>query len=467
MSDSNLAQIARNRRLAILIGNTVIWSHKRVNVDEPALKSNMRRFESELTSMGDFSFSCHSMINLTVPTVRSRLRDLLDDYSGYLGEDGVDDSSCLLIYYFGHGAIRDNGLRLTQFKQSKVKNPEPNNIGFSFISDEVKNHDIPRAIFAIDCCFAGASQYSLGDLGPTRFCLLASSTNENLSYIMGDETGQIPIGAFSSLLFDGLNSPEAADEETLQLTPRLLFQYIQANIQGMQEPSFSDGQLADFLLNEVKPRSDFDPGHSFQQPPSTLYRKIKWICDHIKDNPSVIHDIYVKQIDISRPPKGFLCTGKDSQGRIVSRPIGIEVFISYVATLHALGLVQLHRPNGKEVIERPSDILELEDAKASLSADGEHLIAGNGREFNTVLVACIERRIDEEGISLDDVGKIIRRKWADKVFPTADEIFNDAVRTLHVNPSALASHELRTYLELLARVGYLQSTPHSTFYPAR
>jgi Caspase domain len=427
-------------RHAILLANAAKSSDARLSVDGAQAKKYISDIGTTLSGLGKYSFECHSAVDRGHLEAWSDLNRHVRTVATAQGREPAD-GSCFLFYYFGHGVLRENDLYLV-FKDSST-DTLPTMVGFNAIARLVFQFNIKRAVFVIDCCYAGAAAYSLHTAaGPgQQYSILASAVATQRAEV---REGRVPFGAFSHFVFNGLRDFDAADGESQNITIGSLFRYTRDGLlaEGYeQQPQKVDGGLDDMVLSEVNLEIVIPPQYDPRAPRKCAYSKVHWIGESVREKPPSSSQALYDRV-VKRRPIEFLTPYKTAVGTKYE-PVCQATFEQYVERMRSLGILAADEP-------------------PRLSTSGRNLLGGGGRRFNRVLVELIDRELHKYGSSKERIAALVAFKSKTKGIPTAAELYLDAQR---LDSLSVASEWFAMLLDLLGQAGFVRFSPRKTFFP--
>ncbi len=429
-------------RDAVIIGNTAKTSDPRNSVNLSHLRRHTTDIAHTLAHLGEYSFDVTPILEFDRDAALAAFTKAVKKTAArFDAQTTPADTSCLLVYYFGHGVERMNDLHLA-FKDSNTAKL-PTMIGFRQIADIVFGLGIPRAVFVIDSCYAGAAAFQVhaASGGGQRFVVLASTVALQRAAV---REGPSPFGAFSLYLFGGLRDVEAAAPPAHQVTVTSLFRYVKDALDlenYEQEAYLIDGGLSEFVLAEALPKVVIDPRFNSRAAKKSFYRKMWWIGSTILERSSMsTHQLYA--IVRKSQPIEFLTPVKRGS-TTAYQPIQESTFGNYIERLRTLTVVGQEEP-------------------LSLTPQGRKMFAKGGVYFNRVLVELVGDELVRQGFSVEQLDSLVRYKVHSRGIPTATELFLDARR---IGKPLVTSEWFGTLLELLAQCGYFRYAAQKTYFP--
>jgi hypothetical protein len=425
-------------RHAILIANKAETSDPRTSVSLNDARRNIADIAERLTSLGQYSFEVETLIDADHSQAINEIKRQIDSASSLIG-DG--DTDCLLFYYFGHAAERNNDLHLI-FKDSNTSKL-PTLIPFQDIAKWVLGYGVRKTLFVLDCCFAGAAMYqAYAAMGPGyQFSIAASTVPTQRAHV---KEGNPSFGAFSLFFFNGLRDISAASQPSKSITVDSLFGYTRDRIRDLgydQIPYLIDGGLNNLLLAEAEPDRRLDTRFDAYAPRKSFYRKLWWLAIEVSEKRyHDASDLY-KIVRIQRPIE-FLTPIKRGD-QTVYEPVKLETLIGYLERMQTLGILRDRQP-------------------LALTPAGRQMVASNGDKFNEHLLAMVKAQFDNAGTSLEAVDSLIRYKLQTRGMPTARELFLDARRREKL---LMTSEWFRILIDLASNCRYFKSSSNRTYFP--
>lgn len=430
-------------REAILIGNPVKSSEKKFNVDQKQLRKKIADITNILENLGEHKFKVKEIVSKKRDQAGIEIKSYIREYKQQLDrQEDPNEKDCLLIYYFGHGVQRKNDLCFV-FKDSKTSE-FPSLLPFNDVAQLMNEYKIPRIIFIIDCCYAGASTQKVNTTltSGIQYCILASSIPTQKSKILG---GPSPFGTFSLILFEGILDEYAVKEGTQNITPNSLHQYILRSFNDLnitQEPYKYDGGLDSYTITELQRQIIVDPRYNMNSPKRCFYRKLHWIITTIKDEGEILETELYKKV-ISTQPEDLLTPILNKDGIYINAPVNKNTFNSYLERLRDLNILRSGNP-------------------LRLTRDGLGLLARNESSFNTKLFELIEIVFNSYDYSFDNLDRLIRFKAHIRRIPSASNLYVDAKSKDNLFMEPVWFNIL---LDLLAQAGYLKYSSQRTYFP--
>ena len=424
-------------RQAILLGNTAESDDPSLSVSASVLQRKLRDIENVLNRLGKYSFNVLHLRNQKRQSASNEIHRTVQRYSQSIGRSA---DSCLLFYYFGHAVVREKELCFV-FKDSK-SDQMPTMLSFQDIVKTVLGFHIPSVIFVLDCCYAGAAEYSVPQFSGARsnYYLLASTLPTQKAII---ENANVPFGAFSNFLFAGLRDPDAAAHPTKIVTPQSWFTYAAKLTKEKfhQIPYRVDGGLSEMTLAEVSPRVVIFPGYNPRAPKKCFYSKTRWICTSILlkgfHSPERLYG-FIKN---SNPTE--MLTPVKLKNSVVYRPITQTRLNQYLFRLRSLGLLE-------------------DETDLHLTMKGEKLVSRSGKDFNVVLIDLVSDAFKKAGTSLDELDSIVRFRLSTIGIPNASSIYDDATQSTRMSMSL---EWFTVLIDLLAQIGFFRYSSRRTYFP--
>jgi hypothetical protein len=426
-------------REAILLGNTAKTDDPRTSVTRQQAQKHITDIAGTLAQLGEHSFHSTAIIDQPADDAISQLRNAVRKAANRLSAD-QDEGSCLLFYYFGHGVQRDRDL---YFKcRDSVTSQLPTMIGFTQTAELVFGFGISRAIFVVDCCYAGAAVYRIhSTIGPGHsFGILASTIPAQRAEV---QPGDVPFGAFSLFLFGGLRDSEGTDSPSQNVTVSSLHRYVTERLEAQgfdQEPYKIDGGLNDFVLSEAESAVVVSPRYNAKAPRKSLYSKLWWIANAVHDLAPVSRKVLYGRVKKDRPVE-FLTPFKTTDGTIYE-PVTEQTFLNYVSGLLTLGVIS-------------------QDDPMKLTQVGRALVATGGARFNMLIIDLIDKEFKRWNLSNRNLEMIVRLKAKTRGIPTAAELYLDARRLYKIT---MKPEWFAALLDLLGHAGYLRYSGKKTFF---
>lgn len=427
-------------RHAILLANTATSADKRLSVTATQARRYVSDVAALLGGLGSFAFKAHEIVDRPYDDALSSLRKAFQRASKDVTTDG-NESSCVLFYYFGHGVLREQELYFVCKDSSTAQTATM--IAFRDVAAMAFGFGLPRVLFVVDCCYAGAATYSLSASAGSghRYAILASAIASQRAQVKPD---RVPFGAFSVFLFNGLRDVDACETGSEDVTVGALFRYTRERLADdgyAQQPHKVDSGLDDLVLCQASVETVVSPPFNTTAPRKSTYRKVFWIAAVLRSaGPMTSRSLY-RKVTKERPVE-FLTPFKTATGTKYE-PVSEATFEQYVGRMQSLGILEV----GESL---------------RLSSVGRTLIAGEGRAFNTVLVDLIDLELKRQGTSKERIAKLVRFKAKSRGIPTAAELYLDARRldSLSMQPEWFA-----TVLDLLGHAGFLRYAARKTFFP--
>jgi Caspase domain len=262
-------------RHAILVVNSVDYEDSRMAVPATVVSQVTRDFSTKLRGLGDYSFQPHSITNKTLAGARRELESKLNEI-----EKEVD---LLLLYYFGH-AVADGDQLLLFFKDSKIHR-NTSMMNFNEISRMVSDYGVPKTVFLLDCCYAGAAAINLAELNHQQYYLMASATPKQKALI--DYHQKYPIGLFTNEIMRLIGTREASEFASREVTFRNIFNRAKTRIRSAksgQDPQSRDAGTGDDIFFRVDRRPELRRGLNAEVHQKSLYWKLYKICRYLDAN---------------------------------------------------------------------------------------------------------------------------------------------------------------------------------------
>lgn len=326
-------------RQAILIGNKIDTIDERLSTNLHEVRKSIEDIKERLETIGTYSFNVEPVINSKYEEANTKVRSFLNQAATGI-EDNEND--CLLVYYFGHALVRNNDLYLI-FKDS-----DPSLLStqllFSDIVRWASGFNIGKAIFILDCCYAGTGAYHVkATVGSgNKYALIASSIPTQKSYFL---SGKTPLGVFSWNIFRGLRDIEAAQRGTRLITISSLFEYTKRLLleDGIEQEPYSEfSGLGDFGFSKAEPTRVIDPRFHMDTFVKSFYRKIGWVSYEISRNNGLTPTTLYKIVD-SEQTSEFLANYKVGNQTIV-KPVQFTTFSNYLLRMKEIGILNNDEP---------------------------------------------------------------------------------------------------------------------------
>lgn len=434
-------------REAILLANTAKSSDPRLSVNLNMVNKYTSDITTTLGQLGDHSFQVTPILDQPYSDAVSNLskaaRRIGDKFSS---ERTADDNSCLLFHYFGHGVERSNELYFN-FKDSEPSKL-PTMTSFRQVAELLFGFEIPRVLFILDCCYAGAAMYRVNTtIGPGyKYSVLASAIPAQRAAVM---EGSAPFGAFSLFLFAGLRDVYAANPPTKQVTVDSLFKYVKERLKDEgfeQEPYKIDGGLDDLTVSVATPQISYDKRFNEKAAKKCFYKKLWWIGSTIqlkgKMGPKALYNLVLRE-----KPIEFMTPIKRGNTTIYE-PVRQSTFDNYVSQLIILGILADGEP-------------------LRLTPNGRTLFLNKGAQFNEILINMINEQFKLYGSSIENLDSLVRYKIQSHGIPTASQLYIDARRIdklLSADQTLMRSDWFRVLIELLGQAGYFRFASQKTFF---
>ncbi len=434
-------------REAILLANTAKSSDPRLSVNLSQVNKYINDITTTLAQLGEHSFKVTSIIDKThgetITNLNRAAQRIGDRFSK---EKAEDDSSCLLFYYFGHGVERNNELYFI-FKDSDTSRL-PTMVSFARVAEILFGFGIPKVLFILDCCYAGAAVYRVNTtVGPGyKYSVLASAIPAQRAAVM---EGSAPFGAFSLFLFSGLKDLNAANPPSKQITVDSLFKYVKERLKDEgfeQEPYKIDGGLDDSTISMAIPQIYYDKRFNEKAAKKCFYKKLWWIGSTIHRKGKMKRNTLYNMI-LREKPIEFMTPIKRGNATIYE-PVRQSTFDNYVSQLITLGIIA------------DGDLLEL-------TSNGRALFLNNGARFNEILINLINDQFQLYGSTIENLDSLVRYKIQSRGIPTASQLYIDARRIdklLSAEQTLMRSDWFRVLIELLGQAGYFRFASQKTFF---
>jgi hypothetical protein len=383
---------------------------------------------------GSYSFEVSTSVDERQNKVRQKIERA--------AERATEADALFLLYYFGHGALlEDYGLA---FVHPGRRKGDRELLSFSAVEGVVR--DVARArkaLFLVDCCFAGAAARSIELSMRGQFCILASTTPTARAYLHYDSL-EPPIGAFTRVILEGLLRDEACvSQADNRITADSLFRYAEERTRKLTsdvQVPYVHGRLGE-VLSEYRRVPAIRPGVSRGVNEKTSYCKILAICRTLKGrdgwrSASQLHSALLRHYRSS-----FLTPYREPGGGITYRPVKVGVVAKYVHFLRVIGFV---------------DVRSLR-----LSRHGRAALRYREREFNERVLEGIETYLSRRGLSREIIDDTLRSVLGRRRVPTLMEVKTDLTLIGH----GIRAFELRLVLDLLGHIGALRTSGDRVYFP--
>jgi hypothetical protein len=296
-------------RKALLLANSVTAQYTQTKTPATILRRTVQQISDVLTHLpSPYGFQCTQMIDAKPVKVGAAVSTA--------ARKAAESDSLLLIYYFGHGRMDEEGLA---FVHPGTKRGHTATLTFDSLLHQVQAQAPKRVLFVLDCCYAGAAAAQIQSIPNNKYCLIACTTPTTRALF--DESLGRPIGIFTSAFLNGISSPRAAVSITDNaISSRSLFEFVRRETQRM-----TDDAQNPYI------QGDLDE-------PLTVWAEVPSIVEGIAEAP--IKSGYSKLVAILRTmrrrtfedtktlyaavllryPSQFMTPFKDPDGRIAERP---------------------------------------------------------------------------------------------------------------------------------------------------
>jgi hypothetical protein len=418
-------------RYALLVGasRSILGQ---AEIPRALIDSNIQAITEALTRLGSYSFTWpKSTVPERIGGNRTAVSHKLDSFRTQKVIPTEDD--IFLLYYFGHGIIKNNQLCLS-FEQLNLSG-DTSPYTLSSVLVDVKNIGFRKIIIILDCCHSGNAEGSVNiALSDVAHCLLTAASS---SWAHFSASG----GLFTQALARALSYKNVVRNPRYGgITFESWFQFVKEELEAANQSPRATGSL----LKEILVPAELEIVKSLNEraPRKSLYYKIYSVLDVLARTYKTL-DIIYSEIGQMRPPE-FLISGV-TDGRVSVRLITINKIREYLSLASALGFAE---NDGSQ--------------KWRITALGREARAGAGSEFNAHLVERVEMQLEQSGLC----SKLIK----ENLFILAEQgrVPNIAnmERLLIEQKTRVPERKLFKYwMSLLGYSGVIQRATTDTYFP--
>jgi len=345
-------------RHAILIGNSVADSDLEKSISAASLTRTINRYKALLENLDEsHRFEVSLQIDRPVEEIRQRVSKL--------GKQAAKQDDLLLIHYFGHGTLSQDGELLLVHPGEEPG--EVDTLPIKSMETRIDESGVQKSLMLLDCCYSGAVARSFQFTLRGEHCRIGSTVPTQKAYIEYKNL-EAPIGFFTQAAMDALTDSAACISATDdRVTAQSLFDFIttaldQEALAGLQKPTMAGRlQEAIWVYQEVP---SIARGFSSTANPKSAYAKIVSICKVMRSASFVtIKELHKRLTSDPLTSRSFKTLFKRPDETFVYIAVKIEVVARYVRLMERMGLVErgrdirltrLGRELGAEPIRRTS-----------------------------------------------------------------------------------------------------------------
>jgi hypothetical protein len=316
-------------------------------------------------------------------------------------------------------------------------------ISFSEVVRDIVGYGFGRAVYILDCCYAGAGMESLP----------LSRSRARKSYLMASAIGTAntvapttsSIGIFTEQLIHGFRDPAARKSRPVRdVTFRSLFDYAKEKTEEIangQEPWAIDGGLGDDLFLQQETEIKVLPYLNEKAHRKTSYYKIYLLATYLAGRSFRSAETLYEYAKSKNDPS-FHTPVRTKRGATAYVFMSLSAFLEYVVLLRDLGALDVATPE--------------------LSTEGVQLVSGGGARFNAVIWNLVEEYWRTCGFTVSDVLDAISYRVQFGEEPTARAVWRFLFQR---RQTRLSPARMRKTLDLAGYAGAIPYCSEKTFFP--